>query len=129
MAPCFSRSNDTKVYTSDINDRQPKHHTYLPLLPEMPSAVINVTFKYKHSWKPLDVYSMADVSPTVFKKLREYIKAGSAFQVVDNIEQFSTDFRIGFGSFLDKGVGYLRRKRSAEDYNDDKWTPGQRIRP
>ena len=62
----------------------------------------NITLKYARAENPLDLYYLMDLSYSM-KDVKETLQ-NLGRRLEETMRKFTSDFRLGFGSFIDKTV-------------------------
>jgi protocadherin alpha len=62
----------------------------------------NITLKYARAENPLDLYYLMDLSYSMKDDKETLQSLGRSLE--ETMRQFTSDFRLGFGSFIDKTV-------------------------
>jgi protocadherin alpha len=74
-------------------------HNCLICFPEEP---FNITLKYARAENPVDLYYLMDLSYSMKDDKETLQNLGRGLE--ETMRKFTSDFRLGFGSFIDKTV-------------------------
>lgn len=77
-------------------------------IPVLPGRKKNISVTFRLESHPLDVYYLMDFSGSMRDDKANLVKLSS--DLVAALKNMTKDFHLGFGSFVDKPIGYLGGK-------------------
>jgi len=102
--PSFEKLTDDELSNKTEADKEPvqlkPQRVHLKIRPNLP-YIINVQFKQALDY-PVDLYYLMDLSKSMEDDKAKLAQLGD--QLATNMRRITSNFRLGFGSFVDKVV-------------------------